>query len=531
MAKRGRPHVKIWREPELKKGGIGGILGVGQGSVNPPRMIELDYRGARHRDADRAHRQGHRVRLRRPVDQGCQGHGVDEVRHGRSSVDPRDDGGDRPAEAEDQRGGRDPVVGEHAERLGERPGDVLHHRGGKTSEVLNTDAEGRLVLADALAYLAEQKPTVDHRHRDTHGRVHGRAGRRRHRRVRQQRRAAPRTSVAAGDAAGEPMWQLPLLREYRQLIDSNIADVKNIGDSLGRRDHGRLFLEEFVGDMPWVHLDIAGPAFAERSSDLGPKGGDRRPGPHARALRPGAAPDAVPRWRRTDATGPVLGVFAHPDDAEIAAGGTLAKWAAAGREVHLLVLTNGDRGSSDPGADRAELAATRWPRRWSTPAFLGLASARGSSASRRGAGEHRTKSAGARSAGSARCVPRRSSRSTPPPGSSRTATTTTGPSDGRRYHARRGVPRRRQPAVLLRAAGGGTGPERGARGLARMDARAQPHRGRQRATSTRRSPRSRSTRASSSRHRRSSRSGSRRKPSSSARRSARATPRTSACWT
>ncbi|MGZ8572258.1 MAG: PIG-L deacetylase family protein, partial [Actinomycetota bacterium] len=58
-------------------------------------------------------------------------------------------------------------------------------------------------------------------------------------------------------------------------------------------------------------------------------------------------------------TGPVLVVFAHPDDAEIAAGGTLTKWAGAGREVHLLVLTNGDRGSSDPGASRAELAATR----------------------------------------------------------------------------------------------------------------------------------------------------------------------------
>ena len=56
-------------------------------------------------------------------------------------------------------------------------------------------------------------------------------------------------------------------------------------------------------------------------------------------------------------TGPVLAVFAHPDDAEICAGGTLAKWAATGREVHLLVLTNGDRGSSDPWCDRAELAA------------------------------------------------------------------------------------------------------------------------------------------------------------------------------
>ena len=75
-------------------------------------------------------------------------------------------------------------------------------------------------------------------------------------------------------------------------------------------------------------------------------------------------------------TGPVLSVFAHPDDAEIAAGGTLAKWCAAGREVHLLVLTNGDRGSSDPARDRGELAATRLAETEAGAQVLGLASAR-----------------------------------------------------------------------------------------------------------------------------------------------------------
>jgi LmbE family N-acetylglucosaminyl deacetylase len=75
-------------------------------------------------------------------------------------------------------------------------------------------------------------------------------------------------------------------------------------------------------------------------------------------------------------TGPVLGVFAHPDDAEIGAGGTLAKWAAAGREVHLLVLTNGDRGSSDPRVDRAEIAATRLAETEDGDARIGLVSAR-----------------------------------------------------------------------------------------------------------------------------------------------------------
>jgi LmbE family N-acetylglucosaminyl deacetylase len=73
-------------------------------------------------------------------------------------------------------------------------------------------------------------------------------------------------------------------------------------------------------------------------------------------------------------TGPVLGVFAHPDDAEIAAGGTLAKWAATGRQVHLMILTNGDRGSQDPELDRAELAATRVVETEAAAKVMGLAS-------------------------------------------------------------------------------------------------------------------------------------------------------------
>lgn len=75
-------------------------------------------------------------------------------------------------------------------------------------------------------------------------------------------------------------------------------------------------------------------------------------------------------------TGPVLAVFAHPDDAEISAGATMAKWATAGRQVHLLILTNGDRGSSDPATDRAELARTRVAETQAAARVLGLASAR-----------------------------------------------------------------------------------------------------------------------------------------------------------
>ncbi|HVF07067.1 MAG TPA: PIG-L deacetylase family protein [Actinomycetota bacterium] len=92
--------------------------------------------------------------------------------------------------------------------------------------------------------------------------------------------------------------------------------------------------------------------------------------PGAQADDADGAPADAPR------TGPVLGVFAHPDDAEIAAGGTIASWTAAGRQVHLLVLTNGDRGSQDPALERAELARTRVRETEAAGDVLGLASVR-----------------------------------------------------------------------------------------------------------------------------------------------------------
>jgi leucyl aminopeptidase len=161
-----------------------------------------------------------------------------------------------------------------------RPGDVLHHRGGTTSEVLNTDAEGRLVLADALAYLTEQKPRVIIDTATLTGAcmialgtdLWGAMG---------NDRGLIRDVLAAGQAAGEPGWELPMYEPYRRLIDSDIADIKNIGKRYGGAITAAMFLREFVGDVPWVHLDIAGPAFADRGGDYWPKGATGSP---ARAL-------------------------------------------------------------------------------------------------------------------------------------------------------------------------------------------------------------------------------------------------------
>jgi leucyl aminopeptidase len=153
----------------------------------------------------------------------------------------------------------------------QKPGDVIRHYGGTTSEVLNTDAEGRLILADALALLAEKKPACIIDTATLTGAcmvalgtdITGAMG---------NDDALVDEIVKAGRSTGDWIWPLPLHEEYRRLIDSNIADIKNIGDRWGGAITAAWFLAEFVGDVPWVHLDIAGPAFSEKGNDLGPKG-------------------------------------------------------------------------------------------------------------------------------------------------------------------------------------------------------------------------------------------------------------------
>jgi leucyl aminopeptidase len=151
------------------------------------------------------------------------------------------------------------------------PGDVLRHRGGRTSEVLNTDAEGRLVLADALAYLAEQGPRVIIDTATLTGACMVALGEELWGAFGTDRRLV-RDVLASGEAVGELGWELPLHEPYRRLIDSEVADIKNIGKRWGGAITAALFLREFVGDTPWVHVDIAGPAFAQKAGDYWPKG-------------------------------------------------------------------------------------------------------------------------------------------------------------------------------------------------------------------------------------------------------------------
>jgi len=152
-------------------------------------------------------------------------------------------------------------------------GDVLKARNGKTIEVLNTDAEGRLILADALAYAVDRK--ADHLVDlatltgacmvALGGDVAG---------LMSNNEAWSQKVLAASQAAGEKAWPLPMFPHYREMIKSDVADMRNTG---GSRYAGAIsaakFLEEFVGETPWSHLDIAGPSWAERENATRESGG------------------------------------------------------------------------------------------------------------------------------------------------------------------------------------------------------------------------------------------------------------------
>ncbi len=154
-----------------------------------------------------------------------------------------------------------------------RPGDVLTIMNGKTVEILNTDAEGRVTLADTLTYATKQKPDAIIDLATLTGACVVALGEEYNGLMSNDRALAERV-LTASKAAGENTWELPLAKEYRELIKSDVADLKNDAPRWGGALTAGLFLEEFVAGAPWVHLDIAGPAFAEHVVNAyTPKGG------------------------------------------------------------------------------------------------------------------------------------------------------------------------------------------------------------------------------------------------------------------
>lgn len=155
-----------------------------------------------------------------------------------------------------------------------KPGDILRTMSGKTIEVLNTDAEGRLTLADVLSYaVIKEKPDVIIDLATLTGACMVALGQDIAGLWGNDEKLLEKIDTSAKNT-GEQLWRMPTHEEYKELIKSNIADLKNIQTGrYGGAITAALFLSEFVGKTSWVHLDIAGPAFAEQESSLTPKGG------------------------------------------------------------------------------------------------------------------------------------------------------------------------------------------------------------------------------------------------------------------
>ena len=155
----------------------------------------------------------------------------------------------------------------------QRPGDVVTAMSGKTIEVINTDAEGRLVLADALHYTeTEFKPQVMIDLATLTGAMIVALGKEYGGMFSNSSDLCAQLS-AAGTSTKEPVWRLPMGKPYQQQLKSHIADMKNIGGPAGGSITAACFLERFVADTPWAHLDIAGKAWSDKSTPIVPKGG------------------------------------------------------------------------------------------------------------------------------------------------------------------------------------------------------------------------------------------------------------------
>ncbi|MCC5034642.1 leucyl aminopeptidase [Streptomyces sp. WAC 00631] len=266
--------VEVLDEKALAKGGYGGILGVGKGSENPPRLVRVSY------THPKAKKTLALVGKGITYDSG----GISLKPAGHNETMKCDMSGAAAVFAA--------VVA--AARLGvavnvtgwlalaenmpsgsaTRPGDVLRMYSGKTVEVLNTDAEGRLVLADALARASEEKPDAIVDVATLTGAMVLALGNRTFG-IMSNDDAFRASLHEISQEAGEQSWPMPLPAELRKGMDSPVADIANMGERMGGGLVAGLFLKEFLGEgITWAHLDIAGPAFHEGAPyGYTPKGG------------------------------------------------------------------------------------------------------------------------------------------------------------------------------------------------------------------------------------------------------------------
>jgi len=274
LAKKQGLSYKVLSKNDMKRLGMGGILGVNQGSAEPPKMTILEYRAGRKKvptlllvgkgltfDSGGISLKPSAGMEEMKFDK-CGGAAVLAVMQAMGELKPKTINvvGIIPA--------TENLPGPAALK----PGDVISIYGGKTVEVINTDAEGRLILADALAYgVKKYKPDFVIDIATLTGAViiglgHHRTG------LLSNNDELCKKVIDAGEKSGEPVWQLPLGAEYTKQLKSKVADLKNVD----KRDAGTItaacFLQEFVGETAWAHLDIAGTAWNFTEKSYIPKG-------------------------------------------------------------------------------------------------------------------------------------------------------------------------------------------------------------------------------------------------------------------
>jgi leucyl aminopeptidase len=272
-ARRYRYKARVFDTRKIKQIGMGGLLAVNQGSAKPPRFIILEY-GRKNKKTDTIVLVGKGITF----DSG----GI--------SIKPSAG----MAEMKMDMSGAAAVIGtlEACARLklavhlvglipatenmpggrALKPGDIIRHYNGITTEVDNTDAEGRLILADALAYASTFKPDAIIDLATLTGACVVALGHHATGMIGTSEELMARLT-SAGEKTYERVWRLPLFDEYEKQIKSDIADVKNTGGRWGGAITAAWFLKKFIAKYPWVHLDIAGTAMVEEPSEYISKGG------------------------------------------------------------------------------------------------------------------------------------------------------------------------------------------------------------------------------------------------------------------
>jgi leucyl aminopeptidase len=273
IAKEARLGLRVLERADCQKLGMGAFLGVAAGSEQPPKFIHLTYTPAQKRQ-----RRVAVIGKGITFDSG----GLD-LKSAEGMLRMKNDMSGAAAVLGIMRAlpALKPSVEVHGliaatENMPSgsalRPGDVLRAMNGTTIEVGNTDAEGRLTLADAICY-AHDKIKADEviDMATLTGACVVALGPLCSGLFANNQELADRL-LAAADVAGERVWQLPLIDEYRDHLKSDVADMNNVGPRGGGAITAGLFLKEFAGERPWAHFDIAGPAFVEKDVPLGPKG-------------------------------------------------------------------------------------------------------------------------------------------------------------------------------------------------------------------------------------------------------------------